>query len=290
VRPSRFPVLWFFVISYAITGVGAWGNLVAVQAHQPIPSWVPYALGAGPSLAGLLMTLWLYGLPGAWRLARQFAPWPVGRAWPVLAVCLLLPVGVIILPLGILAALGAPVPPPSWPGWKYLYGAVIDGGFLGPGLFEEIGWRGFALPNLQRRYSALVSSLIIGLVWALWHWPNFVLPSEPLPWWHPPAYVLLITAVSVVFTWAYNSTGGSLFVVVLLHGAICAALGLCPSPDAGVAAREDVIFGLLFAVLAVGLVWRYGAANLSWRERVVAQPPAGAETGSGVIISKYLVR
>jgi hypothetical protein len=98
----------------------------------------------------------------------------------------------------------------------------------------------------------------------------------------------MIMAVSLLFTWVYNSTGGSLFAVVVLHGAIFTALGLCPSPDSGVAAREDVIFVLLFAAIAVGLVWRYGAANLSWRDRVVAEPPnpalhlsPAATSGSG---------
>ena len=75
-------------------------------------------------------------------------------------------------------------------------------------------------------------------------------------------------AVSVLFTWVYNSTGGSLFAVVLLHGAIHAALGMCSSADAGVAEREDVVFALLFTLLAVGLVWRYGAKNLSIHDRV----------------------
>jgi membrane protease YdiL (CAAX protease family) len=331
-------VLWFFVFAYVLQGVGQCVHLYVVRRlaagvpagtpirETPMWTWMPYAFyltNAGPSLVGLMMILWLYGLPGIRKLAFQLSPWSVGGAWlvlvvcllprlevvvlaslvglllvlwlrglagirrlasplrswllgqgwVVLAVCLLLPLGTIVLPLSILAALGVSVPPPSWRLSTYLYGAVIGGGFIGPGLCEEIGWRGFALPHLQRRYSALVSSLIIGLAWAFWHWPNFVIPSESPPWWHLPAFVLLTMAVSFLFTWVYNSTGGSLFAVVVLHGAIYAALNLCPSPDSGVAAREDVIFGLLFAVIAVGLVWRYGAANLSWRDRVVAEPP-----------------
>jgi membrane protease YdiL (CAAX protease family) len=335
-------VLWFFVFAYVLTGVGQCVHLYVSRRlmagvaggipieNTPIMTWMPYAFyvtNAGPSLVGLLMTLFLYGLAGvrrlaiqlsprsvggAWlvlavclllqlkvgpsvvvlvglvgflmvlglhrlagirRLASQLRPWLLGEGWPVLAVCLLLPLGAIVLPLGIQAALGISVPPPSWRLSTYVYGAVIGGGFIGPGLCEEIGWRGFALPHLQRRYSALVSSLIIGLAWAFWHWPNFVIPSESPPWWHLPAFVPLTMAVSVLFTWVYNSTGGSLFAVVLLHGAIYTALGLCLAPDHGVAAREDVIFGLLFAIIAVGLVWRYGAANLSWRDRVMAEPP-----------------
>ncbi len=240
-------------------------------------TWMPYAFyvtNVGPSLVGFLMTLFLDGIAGIRRIAFQLAPWSVGRAWLVLGSCLLLPFVAIVLPLSILAAVGASVPTPSWHRWPdFLYGTVVSGGFIGPGLCEEIGWRGFALPHLQRRYSALVSSLIIGLAWAFWHWPNFVIPSDPTPWWHLLAFVPLTMAVSVLFTAVYNSTRGSLFAVVLLHGAIYTALGLCPAPDGGVAAREDVIFMLLFAVIALGLVWRYGAANLSWRERFVAEPP-----------------
>ena len=287
-KPSSKPVLWFFVLACVLSGVGQCVHLLVAHrlaagvpggtpiSQTPIMTWsryAPWVTGTGPSLAGLIVALWLYGLPGLRRLVRQLAPWSVGRAWPMLAVCLLLPLGAIVLPLAILAGLGAAVPSPSWEGLStYLYGAIIAGGLVGPGLFEEIGWRGFALPHLQRRYSALTSSLIIGLVWAFWHWPNFVIPSDRPPWWHVLAFVPLTMAVSVVFTWVFNSTGGSLFAVVLLHGAIYAALGLCPAPDSGVAARVDVLFLLLFAVIAGGLVWRYGAANLSWRHRVVAEP------------------
>jgi len=279
-RRSRFPVLWFFVFAYVITGVGMCVNFLAFRrlpGGTPINSqtlpWLPYApyvLWAGPCLSGLLMTLFLYGLPGVRRLALRLCPWSVGRAWPVLAVCLLLPLGVVVLPVKILAALRVAVPPLQWEGWPhYLYGAVIGEGLIGPGLFEEIGWRGFALPHLQRRYSALVSSLIIGLVWAFWHFPNFFFFTPTML----AVFVPKVIALSVIFTWVYNSTGGSLFAVVLLHGATIAPGKLFAGPDSAGWLREDVIAGLLYAVIAVGLVLRYGAANLSWRDRVVAEPP-----------------
>ena len=279
-RRSRFAVLWFFVFAYVITGVGMCVNFLAwrrLPGGTPIDSqtqpWLPYApyvLWAGPCLSGLLMTLFLYGLRGVGRLAFRLSPWSVGRAWPVLAVCLLLPLGVEVLTVGILAALGVAVPHLPWGELPhYLYGAVVGGGFVGPGLFEEIGWRGFALPHLQRRYSALVSSLIIGLVWAFWHFPNFFFFTPTML----AVFVPKVIALSVIFTWVYNSTGGSLFAVVLLHGATIAPGKLFAGPDSAGWLREDVIAGLLYAVIAVGLVLRYGAANLSWRDRVVAEPP-----------------
>jgi hypothetical protein len=77
-------------------------------------------------------------------------------------------------------------------------------------------------------------------------------------------------AICVVYTWVYNSTGGSLFAVVVLHGATYIAPGL--PRDSEVTVWERVISLLVFVVIAVGVVWRYGAASLSWRERVVAEP------------------
>jgi uncharacterized protein len=327
-RQSRFPVLWFFVFAYVITGAGMGVNFYALRplpgateiSSQTMP-WLPYApyvLWVGPCFSALLMTLFLYGLPGVGRLVLRLAPWSVGGArlvlavcllprleivvlasvvgflivlclrgvagirrlasrlrpwllgqgWPVLAVCLLLPLGVEVLPVKTLAALGFAVPHLRWEGWpNYLYDAVISGGMIGPGLFEEIGWRGFALPHLQRRYSALVSSLILGLVWACWHFPNFFFFTPT----RLAIFVPMGMVMSVIYTWVYNSTGGSLFAVVALHGATIA-------PGKLFTGRElfdptGVITGLLFVVIAAGLVWGYGAVNLSWRDRVVAESP-----------------
>lgn len=112
---------------------------------------------------------------------------------------------------------------------------------------------------------------MIGVVWAFWHLPNFILPSESPPWWYFLGYLPLIIALSVVFTWVYNSTGGNLLAVVVLHGAIDTALDMRVSTDSGMMAREDMLALLFLAAIAVGLVWRHGAANLSTRDRVFVE-------------------
>jgi hypothetical protein len=109
-RPSRFPVLCFFVLTYVLQGVGHWVHffvsrrIVAgvpagtlIDAHS-LSTWNTYAfyiINVGPSLAGLLLTFFLYGFPGVRRLAFQLSPWSVGGAWLLLAVCLL-----VVLPSG----------------------------------------------------------------------------------------------------------------------------------------------------------------------------------------------
>ncbi len=222
------------------------------------------------------MTLCMYGLPGVRRLGVQLTPWSARRAWPVLAVCLFLPLLGVVLPLMIQGT-----SPDSWSLSTYLFGAIISGGLIGSGLCEELGWRGFALPHLQQRYSALVSSLIIGVAWALWHWPNYFITSIHT---HPfsafAAAIPMGIAAAILYTWAYNSTGGSLFAVVVLHGATVSTPSFSDSAGTAVV----LIASFLYPIIAIGLVWRYGAANLSWREKVVADPPNNAgnpSSGSG---------
>ncbi len=284
-RQPRFPVLWFFVFTFALTGVGQGVNLYVMHrlsagtaagtpiGETPAFAWRPYGFyvtNVGPSLVGLLMTLWLYGLPGARRLAVHLTPWSVGRAWPVLAVCLFLPLLGVVLPFTVLGALDGSNSPDSWSLSTYVYGAIIGGGFIGPGICEELGWRGFALPQLQRRYSALASSLIIGVAWALWHWPNYFIASiHPHPFWAFAAAIPMGMAASILYTWVYNSTGGSVFAVVVLHGATVST----PSLPASVGSAVALIVPSVYVIIAIGLVCRYGAANLSWREKVVAESP-----------------
>jgi uncharacterized protein len=283
-QPSRFPVLWFFVFTFLLTAVGQGVNLYVMHrlsagipagtpiGESPVWRWRPYGFyltNVGPSLVGLFMTAYLYGFSGLRRLAVKLAPWSVGRAWPVLAVCLFLPLLAVVLPFTILGLLALSDPLDSWELSTYLYSALVIGGLIGPGICEELGWRGFALPHLQHRYSALVSSLIIGVAWALWHWPNYFIASiHSHPVWAFAASIPMGIAAAILYTFVYNSTNGSLFAVVVLHGATVSV----PSPPASPGAATAVIVPALYAIIAIGLVWRYGAMNLSWRPKIAAEP------------------
>ena len=92
--------------------------------------------------------------------------------------------------------------------------------FIYGGLSEEPGWRGFALPRLQARFSPLVSSLLLGVLWAVWHAParfggiEAKSVSDTLVEW------FLIILVSVIFTWLFNRTDGSVLVTALIHPAM----------------------------------------------------------------------
>ena len=101
-----------------------------------------------------------------------------------------------------------------------LIGLLISG----PG--EELGWRGYALPRLQAAYGPLAASLLIGVVWGVWHLPIWLWSSSSGGASFVAEFALFVvglSAFSVVFTWVYNHTGASMWMVVLLHAAVTAS-------------------------------------------------------------------
>ncbi|MBM7650916.1 membrane protease YdiL (CAAX protease family) [Neobacillus cucumis] len=109
----------------------------------------------------------------------------------------------------------------------YLIQFVIIFLFCGP-LSEELGWRGFALTRMQSRFGALKASLLMGVLWALWHLPHFITntqrggpgTSSSIFYINLPIFIVLCIAISIIFTWVYNHTQGSLFFATLLHTSI----------------------------------------------------------------------
>ena len=174
---------------------------------------------------------------------------PIRWYWWAIAVGLY-PV-IILLGTAIAAGLGLPEPAPKATGpW---YSLVLDPLILFPyflfagGGLEEPGWRGFALPLLQKRYGPLRSSLILAVIWALWHWP--MLQAGPL---NMAIYLLLYVApLTILFTAAFNWTVGSLPIVILLHTSINLTEQYLPA--------SSLVPSLLVVLIALGTalwMWR----------------------------------
>ena len=151
--------------------------------------------------------------------------------------------------------------------------------FLGA-VSEELGWRGFVLDELQSRWNALTSSLVLGLVWGLWHSPAFVIPglsqSEMGGLWSQAhvAFVLAVTLVSVIHTWAYNNTGRSILVSgVLMHFLSNATLIFL----AGIFDQFSLpeVYWAIYPVvvlIAIGLIsFRYRLVTLAPRQKMRGQ-------------------
>jgi uncharacterized protein len=167
-----------------------------------------------PFLSAFIMTGIAEGKQGVGRLLRQLVLWRVSFKWYLFALIglpAIMVLSVIFLP-GALASfqgLAGLAPLPMLGLFVYIF-------FLGGPLGEEPGWRGLALPRLQRLYGLLVGSVILGPSWAFWHLPLFWIPA----WNFPPTirnivmFVIAATAFTVVMTWIFNNTKGSLFIAV----------------------------------------------------------------------------
>jgi uncharacterized protein len=181
-----------------------------------------YTLGFGPLVSALLVTWATGGRRGIAELWGRITKWRVEPRWYLIVV--LLPVALALLSLtagGLVGGLRwdsySPLLPLAYFVPFFLYMLVFTG------LAEEPGWRGFALPRLQSRYSAVRSSWILGVLWGVWHFPSIIyynlatgMPAFALV----PVLVFLVLGIvgwTIVNTWVYNSTE-SVFLMILLHG------------------------------------------------------------------------
>jgi membrane protease YdiL (CAAX protease family) len=161
------------------------------------------------------------GWAGLRALGSRLVRWRVGLGWWLVAIGS--PVVLFVLAAVVARALGEPWPDlrrlgevnflPTWAGALLLW-------TLTSGLGEEVGWRGYALPRLQRGRRALAASLILGGLWALWHLPAFFyLPTyQQLGLAIFPGFALGVVLAAIWTTWLYNSSRGSLLLLVLWHG------------------------------------------------------------------------
>lgn len=272
-HPAAAFVLLTFVLSWLFWVPGV---IVFLRQREPVITTGPLLLALlgsyGPTFAAFALTGLARGRPGVRELAGRYLKWRVGVRWPVLA--FFLPAVVFLGGLTIKVIAGAAVPPLAWRQLTVaaLFSQIAFNLPSGP-LGEEAGWRGYLLPALQRRRPALMSSVIIGVVWAVWHLPMFWVPGVALPLNIEPSvqaavvYLLAAVATSIVATSLYNSSGGSLLVAVLYH------LGLNVWPQlllrafvgGPTGAWADLRFAALAAIwtLAIVVIARLGPVRLS---------------------------
>jgi hypothetical protein len=183
-------------------------------------------LGALSSSLAAIVLVVVEGRKGGLReLLGRFLIWRVGLQW--WAVALFFAVIPSVAGLYLFDLLGGP--PVDWSGLPPLYTIVPMFIFLtiAAGIGEEFGWRGFVLPRLQNRYNALVSSLIIGVMWAIWHIPQFFiegtfqhdLGSQAGLLSAILTYSVFLIVSSIQFTWVFNNTRGSVLMAAVMHGA-----------------------------------------------------------------------
>lgn len=179
----------------------------------------------GPAVAAAVLAATVG--PGLRGWARGLVRTRVGLRW--YAAALGIPLLVPLTVTAVYVARGGSVDPSLLPGrvGRYLVGFVFVA--IAGGGNEEPGWRGYMLPKLQGSYGALTSAVGVGLAWAAWHAPLFLL--TPLYANRPPvAYAAFVVVASVVFAWLFNGSGSVVPIAVLLHVGVNTATVLAPIP------------------------------------------------------------
>ncbi len=240
----RDPLISYLILAFALS----WGLGAVLNGNGLLAPNASFILGV--PIAALVVIALTQGRAGLKDLGRRIVQVRAAPRW--YAVVLVLPILVLAVVLALLQVFaGTPL---DWTKQPPLTSVILMLGlfmvfpFATP-IAEEIGWRGFALPNLLKGRSALTASLILGGIWALWHLP--VVLSAPLVR-VPLPFMLAVIPLSVLTTWIFVNTRGSLFVMILLHAWFNAVL---PYGFAMVAPTDAALtWWLLAAVQAVAAI------------------------------------
>ena len=223
---------------FALTIIFTWGCMalavypggfpITDEQFETSGALVYVAMLVGPCVAGMLLTSLLDGRAGLRELLSRLTKWRVGARWYIIALLMApLVITTILFGLSFISTEFQPAIFTSENKAAVLLPAIVAG--LAVGLFEELGWTGFAVPRLKRRFGAINTGLIVGIVWGAWHFPPFwksdtfsatlplILLLGQLFSWLPPYRILMV--------WVYDRTE-SLLVSVLMHASLMASLSI----------------------------------------------------------------
>lgn len=260
-------VVCYTLLAYGISWA-LWLPL-AVAGGAPADSPLRYLHllgGIGPAAAAVLVARLFYNPPAFNRLGKRIVAWRVGFPWHLIAwaspfalLAVSQAIVLVAVPDGETVRLGRSSEYPLLPAPLYWAASVVGYGFG-----EEIGWRGFLLPRLQAKLTAFRATLVLSIVWAGWHVPLFWFTpgmsqmgiGEIVGW-----YASIVTG-SLLFTWLFNTTGGSVLIVAVFHGTMDIAF-LASGPPV-----LPMVIGAMITIWGIGIIFKYGPADLSPRPRV----------------------
>jgi membrane protease YdiL (CAAX protease family) len=267
---TRHPLPAYFALAFGISWAGGLfvlglgGIPTTVERLMTMGPVMYLAMLAGPSVAGLLMTSLVSGGAGLREVLVRLTRWRVGVHWYAVAI---FAAPVLVLAVSVSLSLLST---------QFLPSVFLTNGETPPllsglvaglivGIFEELGWTGFATPRMRRRYGVLGTGVLLGVLWGAWHFPMF---------WEPDSFsgglpfaVLLVRLFSwlpayrVLMVWVYDGTG-SLFVAMLMHASLTGTqLILMPPPSSGMPLMISILawaaaLWILVAMIVVGSRWQ----------------------------------
>jgi membrane protease YdiL (CAAX protease family) len=213
-------------------------NLVfgKLTGHHPLFFLAVYA----PAIAAIVIVAYHSGRSGLRRYLSRLLLWRCSPAWYIF-----LMLGIPLLFIGGAAIKGNLLAEPlPFSSFKALLMALILMAIKGP--IEEFGWRGFALPLIQRKFAPIWAGLMVGIIWGVWHFPAFLLSGTPQSAWSFTPFFIGSVAASVIMTPLFNASHGSILLPALFHFQLINPIW----PDAQ---PYDTIFFVGAAALVVGL-------------------------------------
>jgi CAAX protease family protein len=266
----RYPLVSYFVMAYAIS----WFYVIVFEIFWPVPDTIvtDVPLLFGPVGAGFVMTAVVAGRVGVRQLLRRLVLWRVSPAWYLfafVAVPALYVLGLAFVP-GAFSSVSLPLSTllllPA-----FFVVLLVTGGPL----LEEPGWRGFALPRLQQRWGPLAGTVILGVLWAGWHTPQYFTPvfaatNGGLTLSGVAVFLIAAVSFSLIITWAFNHTRASVLIAILIHQCINFTQGLTTTILPG-AKNNEVGPVVVFAAVALIIV-------IATRGRLGYAPPSGDPT------------
>ena len=271
----------FFGATFALTWTSWWvAHALSGGALTSRGPWLVLVyLGVfSPGIVALSITWFRDGRGGVSRLLSGLVRWRVAARWYVLALGFTLAIklgGAVLYRLLF----------DAWPTFGetplilMLAATLLSTLALGQA-GEEIGWRGYALPRLAQRLGVRTASIVLGVVWAVWHFPLFVFLGTSTTGQSFPVYVAQVTAISVVMTWLYFGTQGSLLLTMLMHAAINNTKDIVPSAEVG-ATQPFALSASPMAWISLSLLWLCALIVLARMPRLVGVAADGDPRQSG---------
>jgi len=240
--------LW---VSVSIFGL----KMPAGFTDPTFPLWLLVALPAtfGPTIAAFLLTAITEGKSGVKALWGRFWNRNLSIKWLLVSLFFFEGLGLVA---NLVARIvdGQPYPIVDAPNPLWTIIPLFLQMFVATGMAEEFGWRGYVLPRFQSKWNALTSSIILGLIWASWHIQAFFIPGLPLYQRNFLEYVPGIILASIVYTWIFNNTKGSVLAAALIHTAVNTSVVSTQS-------SPWYYYGILLVVVII-IVLIYGPKNL----------------------------
>lgn len=271
---NQFPVSTFLVLTFLWTWL--WWIPLAISLKGEMTTNIPLTLsmvliGAfGPTLSAILVVWVQEGINGVYALLKRVLYWQVSWWWYL--VLLVLPPllwFITLLTAKFFLSMNLQITAP----WLLFPFALLSS-LLGGPIAEEVRWRGYLVPNLQKRTTALLTGICVGIIWAIWHFPAFYVQGialaiaetgQPLAMLR---YLLTAIPVEVLFVWLFNNTRGSLLISILFHASLNASAGFVFATQVPPLPADQIqtltwIYVVVVWLVTAAVVWYWKTDHLS---------------------------